>query len=103
MSAPRTLGVSQLGPSATVIADAEETCGTTPVRRTRYRTGSGADVKLAEVVSGYRHGTRYVYTYSRPEATPLDADAELALTSFCDAGATLAPPPAAAPQPKPPA
>lgn len=101
--APKTLPVAQLGPGATVIADGEETCGTTPVRRTRYRTGSGAETKLAEVVSGYRHGIRYVYTYSRPEATPIDPDAELALTSFCDAGATLALPPPAAPQPKPPA
>jgi len=102
-SAPRTLAVSQLGPGATVLADGEETCGTTPVRRMRYRTGSGAGAKLDEVVSGYRHGMRYVYTYSRPAATPLDPDAELALTSFCDANAVLATPPPAPPQPKPPA
>ena len=102
-SGPRTLPVAQLGPGAAVLSDAEETCGTTLVRRTRYRTGSGAAVKLDEVVSGYRHGMRYVYTYSRPEATPLDPDAELALTSFCDAAATLATPPPAPTQPKPPA
>jgi hypothetical protein len=100
---PKTLPVAQLGPGATVIADGEETCGTTPVRRTRYRNGSGADAKLSEVVSGYRHGIRYVYTYTRPESTPFDPAAELALTSFCDAGATLATPPPAPPQPKPPA
>jgi len=96
----KMLAPAVLASGATLVADGEETCGATRVRRTRYRTGSDADAKLTETLSGYRHGVGYVYTYSRPESTPLDPEAERALTSFCDAGATLATP---APSPPPPA
>jgi hypothetical protein len=97
LMAPKVLRADE-----TLVGGGEETCGATRVRRTRYRTGSGSSAKLTETLSGYRHGVSYLYSYARPESTPPDPEAERALTSFCDAGATLATPAAVPPAPRPP-
>ncbi len=77
------LGPTSLKSGATLIADAEETCGTTRVRHARWRATSDKGAQLVETVAGYRHGTSYMYTYTRPESTPVDPEAERTLTSFC--------------------
>lgn len=78
-----------------VVSDAQEQCGTVRVHHTVLRTPgvNGLGPKILETVSGYRHGVSYVYSYVRPEAEPADAGAQHALSSFCDATATLATPP----------
>ena len=105
--APVSTAARQLQPTvltgATLISDADETCGSIHVRRARWRsTGPSGAPQVVEQVAGYRHGASYVYVYSRGESVPLDPAAERALTSFCDADATLAtPPPRAAASPAP--
>lgn len=91
------LGPTQTSPPAAVISDAEERCGTVRVRHALVRTPGkdGAGAQILETVSGYRHGATYVYSYVHPEAEPADPGAQRALTSFCDANATLATPPPA--------
>ncbi|HTD35961.1 MAG TPA: hypothetical protein VK669_00495 [Candidatus Limnocylindrales bacterium] len=88
------------GGGASIISDAEETCGTIHVRHARWRTnaptsaGTPANVpQLVEQIAGYRHGVSYLYTYTRPENATADPEAQRALTSFCAPGATLATPP----------
>ena len=103
--AAKALAPTVVGGGATVIADAEESCGTTRVRHSRWRspgtsgTGTAAGApQLVEQVAGYRHGVSYLYTYTRGVAAAADPDAERALTSFCAPDARLAtPPPAAQP------
>jgi hypothetical protein len=85
-------GPTQLKNGATLISDADETCGSIHVRHARWRGDGGKGPQVVETVAGYRHGTSYMYTYTRPESTPADPEAERALTSFCDAGAALATP-----------
>jgi hypothetical protein len=112
VSAPAGMAVKALAPTvvnggATLIADAQETCGTTQVRHSRWRSpspsgatgGTGTGPQLVEQISGYRHGVSYLYTYTRPESAAADPEAQRALTSFCAPDATLATPPPAAPQP----
>ena len=106
--APASMGAKALAPTvvtggATVIADADETCGALHVRHSSWRTGAssaGTAPQVVEQVAGYRHGVSYLYTYTRGESAAADRDAERALTSFCAPDATLAtPPPAAQPAP----
>jgi hypothetical protein len=113
VSAPVSMAARATAPTvvnggATIVADAEETCGTTHVRHSRWRSpgasgatgGAGTGPQLVEQVAGYRHGVSYLYTYTRPENAAADPEAQRALTSFCAPDATLAtPPPAAAPRP----
>lgn len=104
VSAGVSMGAKALAPTvvtggATMIADAEETCGTMHVRHARWRTNAAATgtpanaPQLVEQVAGYRHGVSYLYTYTRGENAPADPEAERALTSFCAPDATLATPP----------
>jgi hypothetical protein len=80
------------GNASAVPAEADETCGTSIVHRARWRTVSEKGTYLVEAVTGYRHGARYLYTYTRGASLPADPEAERALTSFCESGATLATP-----------
>lgn len=98
--ATKALAPTVVTGGATIVSDAEEMCGTTHVRRARWRTNGpssgGAPAngpQLVEQVAGYRHGVSYLYTYSRAENLPADPEAERALTSFCAPDATLATPP----------
>ncbi len=95
-AAAEALAPYKLTGNATLISDEREQCGAIVVRRARYsapdRSGT---VQLTENVSGYRHGITYNYTYTRAITESSDADAQRALTSFCDGTAALATPPAA--------
>ena len=90
-----------LGPGS-VVSDVEEQCGALRVKHTVIRAPGkdGAGPRILETVAGYRHGANYLYSYVHPEAERADPDAQRALTSFCDAGATPATP---APLPRQPA
>lgn len=88
-----------LGPGS-VLSDAVEQCGALRVRHAVIRAPGkdGAGPRLLETVAGYRHGASYFYSYVHEESERADPDAQRALTSFCDAGATPATPP---PLPRP--
>jgi hypothetical protein len=92
-------GATMLAPSqarapTAVVSDAEEQCGTVRVRHTVLRAPGkdGAGPQIMETVAGYRHGTTYFYSYVHPEAERADAEAQRALTSFCQPDAALATP-----------
>jgi hypothetical protein len=89
------VGPAHVNAPAVVVSDVEEQCGTLRVRHHVVRAPglNGAGPRILETVSGYRHGATYVYSYVRPEAEAADPAAQRALTSFCDANATLATPP----------
>jgi hypothetical protein len=95
----RELAATVMKPPSTVLSDAEEQCGSLRVRHAVSRSpkAKGDAAEILETVAGYRHGASYFYSHVHPEAEPADPQAQRALTSFCDAAATLATPVPVAP------
>lgn len=98
------LAPTVMKPPSTVLSDVEERCGALRVRHavSRSLSAKGDGTEILETVAGYRHGATYFYSYVHPETEPADPQAQRALTSFCDAAATLATPVPAAQSAPPP-
>ena len=97
VAVPARIGAMFLTPNQTkdgmtLLSEGDETCGAQRVHRTRWRQSAEKGPQLVEMVAGYHHGASYLYSYTHPESAPADTEAQRALTSFCDTGATLATP-----------